>query len=141
MSEAKKVYKVVRKVRDKLVSATHLPDDLLREYSTQKRTEAGVTGPSFAFENERAAKRFAKSLWNLGAEYQVWEADAWGCNRIHRVLWIGDFYDVVNFWRARGRGERLPKGVSHLKPPQGTVVCEAIRLVRRVDGGNNNAKK
>jgi hypothetical protein len=128
----KQYYKVVRPDGKRLMSAVMgkgIGRSLECVYSTTQWTE-GVEGtPVIAFEDRASAAHWAPP----GSE--TWEAQAKRPRKINRLSYYENGKQtLVAFWKSI-EGKRWSALSSTHKgqlAPQGTVACEAIRLVRRV---------
>jgi len=123
------VYKVVTLFKGKLTSCiANLP--LSRVYELDLRVRGYGDTPLFAFSTVKAAKRFC----SVTHGQQIWEAEGGMCRTRERVLSIqklamSDPLDVVELWvDPPKRG--FPTG--WCQPLTGTVLCDWIKLVRRV---------
>lgn len=125
------VYKVVRRRRDgKLTSAAVRARGLLRLYRRGVETRAPDGLKLLACKDLPSAENFRSSMI-LTQPYQIWEAEACNPQPKHRLLifpWLLERGDVKKFWHEPPRAER------RMDSPDGTVACDSITLVKRVDG-------
>jgi len=81
----------------------------------------------------------------MARDAEIWEAEAKGVKYIKNVLPDANWDPKMTriFWRCKRQGKRLPRAVAEATMPAvpASVTCSTIRLIRRVDGGDNNAKK
>ena len=130
------VYKVVhRTFNDKLVSAQagyniHTKD--LEIKYTPGELAVPTIGKLFAFEEQWCAADFTGDLVR---PTQVWEAETTHCQRTDRETRIPSLVtsmrNIMGFWET-GDNEGTTWPV-----PVGTVLCDDITLVRRIDGSIN----
>ena len=124
--KAKTVWKVVRQDNGKLLSAV-VEEPIAIEYKPGNWVSA-KTGFLFAFRAVELAAEFARN----GCGLEIWEAKAQGVWTTERVIsaeavrriplrWLADWWD----------GKWVTKRYED-KPFPGTVVCERIKLIRRI---------
>ena len=123
------VYKVVYPGRDGLISCSLTRcDDLCLDYRKDRWTIALVGTPGiYAFGDKDKAICFA-----VARREEVYEAKAMGVTDINPVLKQSGqltLRSVRRWWRAYQAGKQ-PKGTR--PAPLGTVLCQRLRLVRRI---------
>lgn len=139
----KAYYKVVRLTDDGLVSALMggWEDGRLQQYQRSYNTVRWTTGwrgtPVLAFENLFDANDFARNLVSP-PEREVWEALVRRPRKINRLANASSSATkggtLIEFWRgiAGRRWSRLQVTWEQWRAPDGTVACDAIKLIRRV---------
>jgi len=124
-----RVYKVVRRAPQGLFSATVLARQYrfaCVRYEPGKWTRPRI-GKLFAFETLESAQRFCRDLL-ARQRYEIWEAEAENSRNREFMCIILHLTKraLLKFWKKPGA---VPTG---LYAPGGTVLCDAIKLVRRV---------
>ena len=131
------VYKVVRRRRDgKLASAlTGLSDvpwrTLTLIYGPNQKTIPREPTKILAFKEKGKAERWAEMWSDEHKGFEVWEALAVNATPCHHLVDTCWEYasSVFAFWAGKEETE-----IHGMKAPPGTVACDSITLIKRVDG-------
>jgi len=124
-----RVVKVVRRTSQGLYSAVITRKTsrvALTRYEPGEWTRPRI-GKLFASETLIDAEKFLANARVLGRRYEIWEAEAENPQRCERCLLIPNHLYrscLEAFWSGAISGDILA--------PEGTVVCDAIKLVRRI---------
>ena len=84
-------------------------------------------GKLFAFRSLATAEHFCRNVLEPDT-YEIWEAEAEGTRRgdfMHLILHLAK-RELLKFWR------NPDAAFTGLHAPRGTVLCDAIKLVRRI---------
>jgi hypothetical protein len=124
----KQYFKVVRYTGNRLVSVMMVGRTLERTYSTTEWTQGVNSTPVMAFETRRSAKNFANG-WD-----EVWLAKVRRPRKLARITYCDSRKDaMLAFWAGiKGKRWSTLRNDGSVEAPDGTVACEAIRLVRKV---------
>jgi len=95
-------------------------------YSKRRWTKPKV-GKIFAFGSLRPALSYKSVLIASGDDVELWEAQATGVKSFaDKVIpYVDQFEDFGAFWRKAVSG-------FHNSSPQGTVLCDSLKLVREI---------
>jgi len=99
-----------------------------------------------AFKTLWAAQRFLLSLilYSEHTNFEIWEAQTRKALAVHHILYphrpgggisltlarVQPFWAIPDNWRRKQAGWQVP--------PTGTVACDSITLIKRVDNGGSH---
>lgn len=123
------VFKVVRRVADRLVSvSTPYGEVFSLEYGPGVVTYPPADWPMawpFAFRNEGFARRFYDEEGIEGQDWEIWSARASSVRCDSKVSAVLDQEFIEAFWQGTDTDWWTPS-------PEGSIACSSIELIRRV---------
>ena len=127
-----KAYKIVRRIgEDRLVSG-YVYDAVVRVYRLGRWTKVGRCGPLFCFRTLKDVQSFRVD-WETGREVYLCEVV-----RPRRIKWClvlrlhnATTYATMcmKFWASRNRDRFFEA----MNTPDGTIVCDAIKLLKKIE--------